>query len=208
VYQQENHSLYPRYTPQQEKSNSNPSLPDKSNYLRAQMLKELRAQQENRSSNLSPSRLQPPKMTMPPKLSPQQYIPPPSPISQKFVHNESIPFKQASYYNQAEPEPEIIDENQLIQCLQNIQDRTKIEVLLKLLDGHWHTDAELIRIAKKTRDFIGVVGFGMLIASFEDTIAKSFLIKKINPGNISQFKINENFIELARAAYSQYKKTE
>jgi hypothetical protein len=206
AYQRENHSLYPRYTPQHEKPKLDPPLPQTGSYLRAQMLKELRSQQDRQPIQYSQSRLKPPQVTIPPIPAPKRHSPPPSSTPQTFVHENSVPFRGSSYYKQ--PEPEIIDETQMINCLQNIQDRTKIDVLLKLLDGHWHTDAELIRIAKKTRDFIGVVGFGMLIASFEDTIAKSFLVKKINPGNTSEFKINENFIELARTAYSQYKKSE
>ncbi len=223
TYQQENQSLYPRYRIQ-EKSKPTPPVQNNnssSSYLRAQMLKELRSKQERKPVNLSRERLQPPQVTIPPQSIKYTQQPSPSYTYQEpatynqdhtSYNQEPTSYNQDNNYNRyfESPvlEPEIIDELELLNCLQNIRDKTKIDVLMKLLDGQWHTDYELIRIAKKSRDFIGVVGFGMLICSIEDTVAKSFLIKKINPGNSSHFKINDNFIELARSAYSQYKKSE
>ncbi|MHA1111210.1 MAG: hypothetical protein ACTSRE_08905 [Promethearchaeota archaeon] len=206
-YQQENHTLYPRYTP--EKKPTPPSNTQQgSNYLRAQMLKELRSQQDRQPVNTTRERLQPPRVSIPPRPNPVNYSQPSAQPQAYFRQETPTSYKPPSSYQQPEPESEIIDEPELIHSLKQITDATKIDVLMKLLDGRWHTDAELIRVAKKSRDFIGAVGFVMLMCSFEDSISKSFLMKKMNPGNMTQFKIHENFIELARSAYSKYLKTE
>lgn len=205
-YQQENHTLYPRYTPEK-KVRSVPNTPQSSNYLRAQMLKELRSQQDRQPVNTARERLQPPRISVPPRPQLISYSQPPY-QPRSYDQDETPTYSQSSYYQRPEPESEIIDKDELLYSLKHITDATKIDVLSELLDGRWHTDAELIRVAKKSRDFIGAVGFGMLMCSFEDSISKSFLMKKMIPGNTTQFKIHENFIELARAAISKYKKTE
>jgi len=197
-HQQNNHTIYPRYQIP-ETSKSSPPPPPDANYLRSQMLKELRSQQERTPIDLPRGRLQPPVVPVPP--SPVQFSPPKTESPQNTGY-------YSVYHEELSSQPEIINEIELLRCMQKIEDRTKIDVLLQLLDGNWHSESELLRIAKKTRDFIGSVGFGMLMCSFEDIITKSFLIKRIDPGNTSLFKINENYIALARSAYSQYKKSE
>ncbi len=205
-YQQENHTLYPRYTPEK-KLTPPPETQQSSNYLRAQMLKELRSQQDRQPVNTIRERLQPPRVAVPPRSNSVSYSQP-TPSSQPYFPQAVPNYTPPPYYEQRESESEIIDESELLNLLKQITDATKIDVLIHLLDGKWHTDAELIRVAKKSRDFIGAVGFGMLMCSFEDSVSRSFLMKKMNPDNTTQFKIHENFIELARSAYSKYSKIE
>lgn len=89
----------------------------------------------------------------------------------------------------------------LIEELQHIQDRAKHGVLKALLDGEWHNEKELIRIAKKER-YIGSVSFGMMMLSFCEIVDKRFLMKKIVAETSEpQYKINDNFVGLARAAF-------
>lgn len=205
-YQQENHTLYPRYTPEK-KPTPPPDTKQNSNYLRAQMLKELRSQQDRQPVNAIRERLQPPRVAVFPSSNPVNYSEPiPSP--QPYLTQENPSYTPHPYYEQHEPESEIVDDSKLLNLLKQITDATKIDVLIHLLDGRWHTDTELIRVAKKSRDFIGAVGFGMLMCSFEDSISRSFLMKKMNPDHTTQFKIHDNFIELARSAYSKYTRRE
>jgi hypothetical protein len=198
-------SLYPRYhinEPSKPAPESTPSLQNGGSYLRSQMVKELQTQQHQQSINISKEKLQPPTVQIPPRPIKYSQLPNHNPYQPPPIQSfTSQPKIYSSYYD--EPESTNVDAGELVKSLQNIHDKTKIDVIIRLLDGDWHTESELIRIAKKTRDFIGVVGFGMLMCSLDDTIAKSFLIKRMQTG--TQFKINENYIELARSAYSQYK---
>lgn len=198
-------TLYPRYQINEKPATIPPPHQD-SSYLRSQMLKELQSQQSRQPVNLSRSGLQPPTIQIPP--SPVRYSQEQNTSYQPLQPQSFIaqPNTYPSYYEESEPEK--VNEVELMKCLRNIQDKTKIDVIIQLLDGDWHPEGELIRIAKKTRDFIGVVGFSMLMCSFEDTVAKSFLVKRIHSSNSTQFKINDNYIELARSAYSHYKSTE
>ncbi len=202
-----NSTLYPRYTID-DKPKPKPLSPtnhsQENSYLRTQMLKELRTQQKRKPVALSRSRLQPPRVVVPPQPTPPAYN---RPISQTTNQISSTSDPYEVFYPE-ETDIDYVNEHELIQCLQQIRDKTKIDVLIELLDGKWHNESELLRIAKKTRDFIGVVGFGMLMCSFEDTVTKSFLRKKVNTENCSWYKINENFIQLARSAYSKYKTEE
>ncbi|MBN2155380.1 MAG: hypothetical protein JW776_05010 [Candidatus Lokiarchaeota archaeon] len=197
-----NSSLYNRYYVTDRPKISHPpeQTPDNS-YLRTQMLKELRTQQNRQPIEISRSRLQPPTVPLSPHSTSSSVCSPQK--SPPMIDMDSYYIEEESNIKQ-----QYINEVDLIRCLREIRDKAKIDVILELLDGQWHDENELLRVAKKTRDFIGVVGFGMLMYSFEDSVSKSFLIKKVNPGNSSWFKINDNYIQLARSAYSQYKKTE
>ncbi|MHA1728661.1 MAG: hypothetical protein ACTSWY_07995 [Promethearchaeota archaeon] len=99
-----------------------------------------------------------------------------------------------------------IEENgsELFEILHNIKDKAKNDIIHLMLDGEWHNERELLRLAKKSR-YCGTVSFGIMMLSFGKTISDRFVTKKrMNVG--TYYKINDNFMGLARAACSNYKK--
>lgn len=93
---------------------------------------------------------------------------------------------------------------EMVKDLRSIRDKAKNDVLQEMLDGEWHDEKKLIRIAKKSR-YLGTVSFGMMMYSLKDSICHDFLIKKIMNDGKNYYKIHDNFVGLARAAFSSHK---
>ncbi len=91
----------------------------------------------------------------------------------------------------------------LLNRIQEIKDVRKNKLLEKLLDGEWHSENELVRFARKF-GYIGVVTLGTMINSLKQRIDSKFLVSK-SIKDINYYKISDNFVGLARAAYSNYK---
>lgn len=148
-----------------------------------------------------------------------QYIYPNYPVNPNFYINpyanpNSPMIKNQRYFEQKEKSFEednmnfkkLIEEKgkEFLYNLRNIKDPAKSDVIKALLDGEWHNEKELIRIAKKTR-YMGQVGFGMMMLSFEEIVDSGFILKEvINENGDAGYKINDEFVGLARAAYYNY----
>ncbi len=88
----------------------------------------------------------------------------------------------------------------LFNKIKDIKTPIKNEILIALLDGHWHSELELIRVTKKQHGFIGAVTLGTMIESLNHFIKNNYLQKKIVNDKMF-YKISDNYVGLTRAAY-------
>jgi hypothetical protein len=91
----------------------------------------------------------------------------------------------------------------LFNKIKGIKTPVKNELLITLLDGEWHSETELIRIAKREHKYAGPVLVGTMINSLNSSFKTSYLKRKIIGGEI-HFKISDNYVGLTRAAYTRY----
>jgi len=91
----------------------------------------------------------------------------------------------------------------LFNKIKEIKTPVKNELLMTLLDGEWHSETELIRIAKREHKYAGPVLVGTMINSLNSSFKTSYLKRKIIGGEI-HFKISDNYVGLTRAAYTRY----
>lgn len=96
------------------------------------------------------------------------------------------------------------DYSALFNKIKKIKTPIKNDILLALLDGQWHSELELIRIAKKEQKFIGSVTLGTMIQGLNSNIKSNYLEKKTINGKM-YYKISDNYVGLTRAAYTKYK---
>ena len=94
-------------------------------------------------------------------------------------------------------------DSNLFNKIKGIKTPVKNELLITLLDGEWHSETELIRIAKKEHKYAGPVLVGTMINSLNSSFKTSYLKRKIINGEI-HFKISDNYVGLTRAAYTRY----
>lgn len=95
------------------------------------------------------------------------------------------------------------DYSKLFNKIKEIKRPIKNDILMALLDGKWHSETELIRIAKKQQDgsqFIGSVTLGTIIHSINQNVSEHYLEKKNFNGKMF-YKISDNYVGLSRAAY-------
>ena len=88
----------------------------------------------------------------------------------------------------------------LFNKIKDIKTPIKNEILMALLDGHWHSELELIRITKKQHGYIGAVTLGTMIISLNHMIKNNYLEKKLVNSKL-YYKISDNYVGLTRAAY-------
>ncbi len=91
----------------------------------------------------------------------------------------------------------------LLYRIQDIRDRAKTVVLQVLADGAWHSQMDLMRVARRTR-FIGDIGFGMMMEQMREMLGHDFLTCSTGPENERFFKIQDNYVGLTRAAYNKF----
>ncbi|MHA1897583.1 MAG: hypothetical protein ACTSU2_09340 [Promethearchaeota archaeon] len=96
-----------------------------------------------------------------------------------------------------------IEHVMMMKNIKNIRDKAKSDVIQLLLDGEWHNEKELLRIAKRSR-FIGSVGFGMMIYSINEMVSVDFIIRQKGRIDEYYYKIKDNYIGMARAAFNNY----
>lgn len=98
-------------------------------------------------------------------------------------------------------------ESYLFNKLKGINTPIKNELLIALSDGNWHSESELIRTAKKERQYAGSVLVGTMLNSINALSQDIFLKKSIINGEW-HFKISDNYVGLTRAAFtrSMYRK--
>ncbi|MGV9173927.1 MAG: hypothetical protein ACOC44_17225 [Promethearchaeia archaeon] len=89
--------------------------------------------------------------------------------------------------------------------IKSIKTPFKNDILQALLDGKWHSETEIVRIAKKRhRGYIGSVTVGTMTRSLNNMMRSNYLQKKFINGEL-YYKISDNYVGLTRAAYNKYK---
>ena len=93
-------------------------------------------------------------------------------------------------------------DSNLFNKIKGIKTPVKNELLMTLLDGEWHSESELIRIAKKQRNYAGAVLVGTMLNSI-NALSQQVLLKKTIVNGEWHFKISDNYVGLTRAAYTK-----
>ncbi|MBD3256001.1 MAG: hypothetical protein GF383_12975 [Candidatus Lokiarchaeota archaeon] len=92
----------------------------------------------------------------------------------------------------------------LFNNIKDINTPVKNNILMALLDGEWHSERELIRIAKKQQEYVGVVTLGMMVRSLNGIIKSDYVKKKVINNQLC-YKISDNYIGLTRAAFTKFR---
>ena len=92
----------------------------------------------------------------------------------------------------------------LFNKIKNIKVPVKNEILIGLLDGNWHSELDLIRIAKRQQKYMGAVTLGMMINSLNKVLKNDYVEKRVVDGKL-YYKISDNYVGLTRAAFNKYK---
>jgi len=95
------------------------------------------------------------------------------------------------------------DYSQLFNKIRDIKAPIKKEILIGLIDGVWHSELDLIRIAKKQQKYMGAVTLGTMINSLNHSLKNDYVEKKVVNGKL-YYKISDNYVGLTRAAYNKY----
>jgi hypothetical protein len=96
------------------------------------------------------------------------------------------------------------DYSHLFNKIKDIKTPVKNGILMGLLDGNWHSELELIRIAKKKQKYMGAVTLGTMVNSLNHSLKNDYVEKKVMNGKL-HYKISDNYVGLTRAAYNKYK---
>lgn len=91
----------------------------------------------------------------------------------------------------------------LLGRIQEIKDVRKNKLLEQLLDGEWHSERDLVRFAKQF-GYIGIVTLSTMMGALKKRIDSRFLVSK-SEKDTNFYKISDNYVGLARAAYSNYR---
>ncbi len=95
------------------------------------------------------------------------------------------------------------DYDALFNKIKSIKTPIKTDLLKALLDGSWHSELELIRIAKKQERYIGTVTLGTIVRSLNHVLTNDYVEKKIIDEKL-YYKLSDNYVGLTRAAYTKY----
>ena len=87
--------------------------------------------------------------------------------------------------------------------IKDIRAPLKNNIIIALMDGNWHSERDLIRLAKKQQRGIGAVTLGTIISSLNHMLNSNYVKKNILEGKL-YYKISDNYIGLTRAAYTKY----
>jgi len=96
------------------------------------------------------------------------------------------------------------DYSQLFNKIKEIKTPVKTDILVGLLDGNWHSELDLIRIAKKQQKYMGAVTLGTMVHSLNHTLKNDYVEKKVINGKMF-YKISDNYVGLTRAAFNKYR---
>ena len=92
----------------------------------------------------------------------------------------------------------------LFNKIKNIRTPVKNDIIVALLDGNWHSERDIIRIAKRQKhSYMGAVTLGTMISSLNHMLSSNYVEKKIADGEL-YYKISDNYVGLTRAAYTKY----
>ncbi len=94
---------------------------------------------------------------------------------------------------------------QLFNKLKDIKRNVKNDLILALLDGNWHSETELVRIAKKQGEFkyLGPVTLGTILHCLNHDLKNDYVEKRVLDREM-HYKISDNYIGLSRAANNKY----
>ena len=112
-----------------------------------------------------------------------------------FENEIETPEQEEEFYNP--------NYREMFNKIKQIKIPVKNELIKALLDGQWHSERELVRMAKK-QQYMGAVTLGTMMISFNNNFNSSFVEKKFINGEL-HYKISDNFVGLSRAAYSKYR---
>ena len=91
----------------------------------------------------------------------------------------------------------------LFNKIKEINTPIKNDLLIALLDGEWHSETELIRLAKKLGTvYVGAVTLGTMVNSLNNMLKNNYLEKQFFNGEM-YYKISDNYVGLTRAAYNK-----
>ncbi|TFG22768.1 MAG: hypothetical protein EU529_09475 [Promethearchaeota archaeon] len=90
----------------------------------------------------------------------------------------------------------------LFKKIKDIQTPVKNDLLGFLLDGCWHSESDLVRLAKRQHRYMGIVTLGTMLNSINHMLKSNYVEKKII-NNEMYYKICDNFVGLTRAAYNR-----
>lgn len=92
----------------------------------------------------------------------------------------------------------------LFNKIKGIRTPVKNDIITSLLDGKWHSERDLIRMAKKQQyNYLGAVTLGTMVSSINNVVKSNYVEKEFIAGAM-HYKISENYIGLTRAAYTKY----
>ncbi len=91
----------------------------------------------------------------------------------------------------------------LFNKIRDIKTPVKSDILKAMLDGAWHSERTLVRIAKKSQ-YMGAVTLGTMVNSLNNLLSNSYVEKKFHDGEM-YYKISDNYVGLTRAAYNKYR---
>jgi hypothetical protein len=95
------------------------------------------------------------------------------------------------------------DFSQLFNKIKDIKTPVKNDILIGLLDGNWHSELDLIRIAKKKQKYMGAVTLGTMVHSLNHTLKNDYVECKVVNGKMF-YKLSDNYVGLTRAAFNKY----
>ena len=91
----------------------------------------------------------------------------------------------------------------LFNKIKEINTPIKNDLLIALLDGEWHSETELIRLAKKLGTvYVGAVTLGTMVNSLNNMLKNNYLEKQFFNGEM-YYKISDNYVGLTSAAYNK-----
>jgi len=91
--------------------------------------------------------------------------------------------------------------------IKDIRTPVKIDILKLLLDGDWHRESDILRMAKKQQHlggYMGAVTLATMVGSLNNMLKSEYVEKQFMNGELS-YKISDNFVGLSRAAYNRYR---
>ncbi len=94
----------------------------------------------------------------------------------------------------------------LFKKIKGIQTPVKNDLLIALLDGEYHSERELIRLAKAQRHlggYMGVVTLATMMSSLNNMLKSEYVEKRFIDDRL-HYKISDNFVGLSRAAYNKF----
>ena len=86
----------------------------------------------------------------------------------------------------------------------SIKEPVKNDILMALLDGKYHSESEIIRIARKNHQYIGSITLTTMIESLNHQTKNNYVEKKVVNGRIF-YKITDNYIGLTKAAFTRFR---
>ena len=88
--------------------------------------------------------------------------------------------------------------------IKDIRAPLKNDIIIALMDGNWHSERDLIRLAKKKTPMpIGAVTLGTMISSLNHMLNSNYVEKQIKNCKL-YYKISDNYVGLTRAAFTRY----